>query len=93
MNLVPYVIGWATLGVVVLGLALFRRSVASKEDGTLHVSKAEAALVSEQQAIAKRLGKIDLWGEILTVIVVLWGLGMAAYYLYHMWEQSGRITQ
>jgi hypothetical protein len=59
-----------------------------KSDEVLHVLDAEAPLVSNQEVVAKKLEKIDLWGKILTVLVVLYGLGIAGMYLYSMFTDT-----
>ncbi len=51
-NLMPYAIAWAILAAVVIGLALFRRSIAAKEDDTLHLSSTGTAAVTDQVALA-----------------------------------------
>ena len=47
INLTPFTIAWAMLGVVVAALALMRRSVSGHEDDTLHLGGAGAALTSQ----------------------------------------------
>jgi len=87
MNLTSYVVGWGVLGVVVLALAIYRASVAGHEDDSLHVMAGEAPVIVEQQ----KLGKIELWGKSLTVVLVVYGLALVGIYLYHAWLQSGSI--
>jgi hypothetical protein len=52
------------------------------------VLDAEAPLVSNQAEIGKKLEKIDLWGKTLTVIVALYGLGIAGWYLYNLFADT-----
>jgi steroid 5-alpha reductase family enzyme len=90
MNLTPWVIGWAVLAVAVVILMIYRWVVANREDDSLHVSDAETAVVDQQVAVAKKLAAVDLWGKILTIIAVLWGLALLGLYLYRGWvETSG----
>jgi hypothetical protein len=81
-NLIVHLVIWAVLATVLVFLALYRRRVFMKSDETLHVLDAEAPMVSSQAEVGKRLEKIDLWGKILTVVVVLYALAIAGLYLY-----------
>lgn len=86
INLAPFVVVWAAMAVAVVALIVYRQKVASGEDDTLHVL--EADVVSRQTVVARKLGKIDKWGKILTVITVLWGLSIAAAFTYRSFIQA-----
>lgn len=88
MHLLPYVIAWGVLAVIVVLLALYRRTIASHEDDSLHVSDPGGAVVAQQALLARRLERIDRWGKILTVIALVAGLALAGAYLYHGWVES-----
>jgi hypothetical protein len=90
-DLTPYAIAWAALGLVVLVLAIMRRQIAAKEDDTLHLASGEAALVEEQVATAKKLARVDRWGKLLTVVLVLAGVGLAVAYGMKVWEETTSI--
>ena len=79
-NFVPLFIVWGILALVVLALFIWRKSVASNEDDTLHVMSAGVA--SQQSAMAQKLDMIDKWGKVLTVIVFVMGLLIAGAYVY-----------
>jgi hypothetical protein len=84
MNLRLFSAAWATLAITVLGLAMYRKWIAIKEDHMIHISGDGSAVV-RQQAVAKRLEVIDRWGKKLTVVTLVFGLcvvGAAAYILY-----------
>lgn len=81
-NLLVHMVVWAALATVVVALALYRRRIYMKSDEMVHLMDAEAPLVSGQAVAAQRLEKIDRWGKLLTVVVVLYALGIAGYYLY-----------
>jgi hypothetical protein len=87
-NLIVNLVIWAVLATVLVFLALYRRRIYLKSDEVLHVLDAEAPLVSNQAEIGKRLEKIDLWGKTLTVIVALYGLGIAGWYLYSLFADT-----
>ncbi len=91
MNLIPYIVGWAVLGVVVLALAIYRSSVAGHEDDSLHVMAGEAPIIVEQQKIGRKIEHIELWGKSLTALLVIYGLVLGGIYLYHAWLQSGNV--
>ncbi len=88
MNLAPWVIGWVVLAVIVMVLAIYRWKVANSEDDSLHVSEAETAVVSQQVAVGKRLAAVDRWGKILTVLAILYAIGLVGLYLYRGWTDS-----
>ena len=85
MTITPWVVSWATLAMVVIALAVYRKVVSVHEDDSLHVSDREAELVVQQQILARKLDWIDRWGQILTVIALVYGLALAGSYLYMGW--------
>jgi hypothetical protein len=89
MNIMPLAVIWAVLATVVLALALYRRSIAAKEDDIVHVN---VDVTPKQEAINRKLEAIDRWGKILTVIVVLYALILLGLFLYNGWQNSGRIA-
>lgn len=88
MNLILHLTIWAVLATVLVFLALYRRRIYMKSDEVLHVLDAEAPLVSNQEVVGKKLEKLDLWGKVLTIVVVLYGVGIAAMYLYSMFADT-----
>lgn len=91
-DFLPHVIVLGVLAVMVGGLAIYRRAVAEKEDDTVHLTGSGEALQS-QMAIAAKLNKIDKWGKLLTVILVVYGLVIAGLYVMQMWEESSKTPQ
>jgi hypothetical protein len=89
-NLLPYAIAWAVLAVIVLGLAISRRSIASNEDDSIHLTDGGAA-VGQQVAMAKKLEGIDKWGKILTIVLVISGLALAAVYAMQLWDATSKV--
>jgi len=83
VNLLPYALFWGLLALVVVFLIVYRRTVTSREDDSIHL---EGGIATEQVTLAHRLGLIDRWGKTLTVIVVVYGLALAAIYLYQVWN-------
>jgi hypothetical protein len=79
-----FVIFWTILGVATLGLALYRKLVSMREDDYVHLSAGEERLIPQQVATFKKIGAIDRWGITMTIVTVIFGLGLAALYLYRI---------
>lgn len=93
MNLYPFAIGWVLLLIVVIALAFYRSRLAREEDDIPHISEPEADVYASRQiAIANKLEKVEFWGKLLTVVLVLYGLALAAAYSYKVWVDSSRLT-
>jgi len=89
MNLTPYIVLWSLLGLLVLGLALYRKMInLHEEDDLVHIDQAEQRLIPHQVAVNAKIHKIDRWGEILTIATVFGGLLIAAAYLYGAWQAN-----
>jgi hypothetical protein len=78
------VILWAVLGAVTLALALYRKTLAMREDPYVHVAEGEQRMIPEQVTTFKKIGAVDQWGITLTIITAILGLGLAAAYLYQV---------
>ena len=81
-NLIPYVGVWILLVLVVLGLALYRKFVSTHGDNYVHMSEGGARLIPHQITVNQKIGKVDHWGEILTVVALVAGLGLACIYVF-----------
>ena len=90
MSFLVLVVIWAVLAIVVIVMAIYRRSLSNQTDELVHVSTAEIGAVERQEVIGKKLEVIDRWGKILTVLVLLYGIGLAGYYLYLSWAQQSK---
>lgn len=88
MNLVPFAVGWCILAVSVVVLIIYRRSAAGAEDDTLHVEDPTGAIGARQQKLARKLDRLDRWGKILTIVAVVYGVALAAGYLYIAWNTA-----
>jgi hypothetical protein len=83
INLLPYAVFWGVLALVVVFLIFYRKSISSHEDDSIHL---EGGMVAQQLTLGHRLNVIDRWGKTLTVIAIVFGLGLAALYLYQIWN-------
>lgn len=89
MNLTPYVILWAVLGVATLALAIYRKLVMlHQEDELVHLGAGEEKMIPQQVALAHKMDTVDKWGKTLTVLTVVYGLAMAAVYLYGQLQRN-----
>ena len=91
MHFAIYIWTWAFLAVIVLCLALYRFTLASHEDESIHVSSVEVHQVAEQQQVFGKLNRVEFWGKLLTVVVLLYGLAIAGAYVYNAWVQSSQV--
>jgi hypothetical protein len=87
-----WVILWMALGLGVVALALYRRMVASHEADIVHLASGESKMVAQQVTFAHKIEKIDYWGKMLTIVLVVYGLILGAWILYQLWEQSARVS-
>jgi hypothetical protein len=86
--LLPHIVIWAVLTTIVVFLAIYRRKINSRTDESLHVLDAEASIIPTQADVAKKLAVVDRWGKTLTVIAVLYLLGIAAAYIYMAFQDQ-----
>lgn len=91
MNLTFYLVTWVPLAVVVGVLAIYRNMMASHEDETIHVLDGDTPQIAAQVKLSHKLEAIERWGKILTAFVVIYGLGIAAMYLYYVWQQGAKL--
>lgn len=84
-NLVPFAVLWGILALIVLSLIVIRKKIAGGEDDTLHVMEGDARMIPHQQEVAAKLEVIDKWGKLLTIIAVIFGLLLAAAWVYQSW--------
>jgi len=87
-----WVILWIVLAACVAALALYRKMVASHEDDTVHVISGERSVVAQQATFAQKIEKIDFWGKTLTIVLIVYGVVLAAWILYQLWEQSAKVS-
>ena len=74
---------WAVLGAATLVLGVYRIFFAvHNEEDVIRLAAGEEADVRRQLTVSRKLGDIDRWGQMLTVITVVIGLGLAGSYLY-----------
>lgn len=87
MGLIPFTYGWGTLVIAIVVLANRRMRIARR----LHVAQRDAALVTQQEEVARDIRTIDTWGQWLTVVAVLYGLALLEIYLRSIWIAGVRL--
>jgi len=85
-NPIPYLAVWSIFALAVIVLLVARKAVSSKEDDQLHVLH---GATTQQAVVANRLDVIDRWGKILTAITLVFGLAIAAVYVYSSFGSRG----
>jgi hypothetical protein len=86
MNWTPYIAVWSFFAAIVLALAAYRKTLAGREDDSIHVSDGASRLIPQQIAHAQRIQVVEKWGKTLTVVVVLAGLVLAGIYFNGVWQ-------
>jgi hypothetical protein len=84
--MIGFVIGWIVFGLAVLGLAIYRKSITSKEEDWIHLAAGEEHATDLQVSIAQRLKVIDRWGIWLTVVLALYGLVIGSIFILRVWD-------
>ena len=82
MNVFPYLVALSVLAVVVIVLLAYRRKLTSWEDDTIHIHDEADGRVAEQEALAKKLDRVDKMGKVATALLVIGALVLAVVYTY-----------
>jgi hypothetical protein len=68
--------------VVVAIVAVYRKIIARGEDDFVHLAEGTGQLIADQEKMARTLQLVDRVGVALTVATAVYGIGLAALYLY-----------
>ena len=82
---------WIALTLTVMGLIAYRYFVALQEDDTVHLADSEAPLITQQNAMAARLGKLDKLSRQLTLVDVAFGFVLGTLFVYDALRKSGLV--
>jgi hypothetical protein len=93
MNLIPYVSAWGVMAVLVAILAMYRKSLTSHEDDTIHLNAGADDQLAGQQTMVRKLKAIDRWGIGLTIVTAVTGLALLGYFLYQSWMSSYKLPE
>lgn len=94
MSFTVYFAIWAALGVVVIGMAIYRNLLGVHEP-VLHVSQSRVSTLAEEEQ-KREFGREELlerWGPRLTIAVIAYGLILASAYLYHVSQYHAQIPR
>jgi hypothetical protein len=83
-NAFPYVVSWAALASIVLGIAAYKLILyvrSSRDEFAPHLL-ADKVLLRQRTGAAHREEVVDKLGKVLTVIAIGYGLVIAVLYLY-----------
>ena len=82
---------WIALTVTVMGLIAYRYFVALQEDDTVHLADSEAPLITQQNVMAAKLGRLDKLSSQLTLVVVAFGFVLGTVFVYDALRKSGLV--
>jgi hypothetical protein len=92
MNFIPLLVLWSLLAVTVLALFVWRKTVSTKEDDNLHIMDGSSVEKNAlQEVVAQKLDRIDKWGKLVTIVVVVCGVILGGLFAWQGWIQSTRI--
>lgn len=87
-SMIPQLVVLAILTVLTIALAIYRASIAHKQDLHLHYEAAESGTVGRQMATENRLHAIDRWGKGLTIVTFLYFLFIVGMLVYQQWMRT-----
>jgi hypothetical protein len=79
---------WGILLIVTIALWLYRRYLENREDHYIHLD-GESKVLQTQTAVGKRVETIGKTKNILLIVVILYGLVIAAFEIYRAWNNPG----
>ncbi len=91
-NLMLLIVSWLALAVTLIGLMIFRKHASRNEDDFLHVSHATASSLNTQAATAHQMDVLDRWVHILLTAVLVYGLGIGAWFLNQVWQANSKLV-
>jgi hypothetical protein len=89
--MISLIVVWGLMAIAVMALIVWRKNVARNEDDQLHVL--QSGPVAQQAAVAHKLEVIDRWGKIVTAVTVIYGVLLAALYVYQIWVAGSTTVQ
>jgi hypothetical protein len=85
-NVVPYAVSWAVLVCIVLALAAYKAAlvVRAGREEPLHICNMSKTQAVKLNVAAHIETSIERWGEILTIVALVYGLIIAGVYVYRL---------
>jgi hypothetical protein len=78
------------VGFATIAFALYRKFLSMHEENFIHLGPGEETYISKQAALARKLHRVDRWGETMTVLTAAGGILLVVLYVYRAWELSLR---
>jgi hypothetical protein len=87
----PFIAIWAVMALAVLILAAWRQFIDLHEDDTIHLGDQQAGVIKDQATLARKMDTVNRWSRVLTIATIVYGVGIACYYLYQQWIDSSKL--
>ena len=82
---------WSVLVAAYVILFIYRKQVERNEDDSIHVL-ADNRVLATQQSIAQKMNVLERWSKIVGITVVVYGLVVAAAYIYSVWQSNLNVS-
>ncbi len=91
MNLVINLIVWGVLLIITIILWMYRRFLENREDHYIHLhgDDRDSKVLQQQTSTGKKVDTISKSTRILLIVVILYGLAIAAVEVYKAWNNTG----
>src|SRR5581483_3940276 len=91
MKLILQLIVWGILILATICMYLYRRWLEDHEDHYIHLHDDvhDSSIIKSQSTIGKRLETVDKVKNVMLIVVILWGLAIAAMAVYQAWNANG----
>ena len=90
MNFQIAVTGWVLVLAVAAGLWIYRYVMDHKQQHeTIHLHDGDAPVIASQAAISQKIHSIDVWERALTVLVLVYGIGLAVFFVVREFQRQG----
>ncbi|HYA16882.1 MAG TPA: hypothetical protein VEF06_05420 [Bryobacteraceae bacterium] len=86
------VILWIVLAAALAILMAYRKLVEGSTDELVHMSDMSGTAIAKQQTTARQLDQIDRVVKILAILVIVYGVALAGWYVYDAFVNSGKAT-
>lgn len=91
MKLILQLILWGILILATICMYVYRRWLENHEDHYIHLhdDQHDSGIIKSQSTIGKRLETVDKVKNVMLIVVILWGLAIAAMAVYQAWNANG----
>lgn len=88
MTMTSLIVIEIAVGFATIALALYRKLLSMHEENSIHLGPGEETYISEQASLARKLHRVDRWGETMTVLTAAGGILLVVLYVYQAWQLS-----